>query len=136
MRRNFLKLLAISVLAAGLAACAPPTHEVDACTQGSVSRIYLGQDTPSGAVTTAQWQRFVIEAVTPRFPDGFTVLAAHGQWRAADGAIRQEDTLVLEIVHDDGPLLRSRVRAIADEYKRRFAQQGVLVTQSPLMRCS
>ena len=136
MRRDFLKLLAIAVLAAGLAACAPAKQEVGACTQGSVSRMYLGQDTPSGAVTPAQWQRFVIEAVTPRFPDGFTVLAAHGQWRAADGAVRQEDTLVLEIVHDDGPLLRSRVRAIAEEYKRRFAQEGVLVTRSPLMRCS
>jgi hypothetical protein len=135
MKHRFMSILAVLALALWLAACGPQAP-LEGCTHGSISRIYLGQDTPTGAVTDAQWQRFVIEAVTPRFPEGFTVLAAHGQRRAPDGAVRQEDTVVLEIVHDDSPLPRSRVRAIADEYKRRFAQHGVLVTQSPLIRCT
>lgn len=31
-------------------------------------------------VAQAHWQRFLDEEVTPRFPGGFTVLNAYGQW--------------------------------------------------------
>ncbi len=106
------------------------------CTAGTLSRMYLGQDTPTGPVTPAQWQRFVTEVVTPQFPNGFTVIDAKGQWRDADGTIKHEDTRVLEIVHNDSPQLQARVRALAHAYKRTFSQQSVLMSQLPTLQCS
>lgn len=118
-----------------LAGCsAPPAGET--CTAGSVSRLYLGLNTPTGVVTETQWQGFVAETVTRHFPDGFTVLAAQGQWRAPDGTNHQETTRVLEVVHDDDPRNRTRVQAVAHDYKRRFAQESVLVTRAPVRQCS
>jgi hypothetical protein len=106
------------------------------CTAGTLSRTYLGQDTPTGAVTPAQWQRFVAEVVTPQFPSGFTVIDAKGQWRDVDGSTKHEDTRVLEIVHDASPQMQARVRALAHAYKRTFAQQSVLMAQVPTLQCS
>jgi hypothetical protein len=73
--------------------------------------------------------------VTPRFPDGFTVLDAQGQWRAADGSVRKEATRVIEVVHSDDPRTRARVRSVAVDYQHRFAQQSVLVSTSPTYQC-
>jgi hypothetical protein len=106
-----------------------------ACSEGVMSRLYFGQATPSGAVTEAQWQAFVADSVTPRFPAGFTELRADGRWRDDRGAVIEERTRVVEIAHDTAPATRQRVRAIAFDYQHRFAQQSVLVTQSRTVYC-
>lgn len=123
------------LLALMLTACGPHAP-IQQCGNGSVTRIYMGQATPSGKVTDAEWQQFINETVTPRFPEGFTVLSAQGQWRASDGGIHQEDTRVLEIVHSDEPEAQAQVRALAHAYKRRFSQESVLLTQLPSFHCS
>jgi hypothetical protein len=117
-----------------LTACSPHPR-AERCAAGAVARLYLGQATPTGVVSEAQWQRFVIDAVTPRFPDGFTVLDGKGQWRAPDGVIRQESTRVLEIAHDGTPLTQARVRAVAKAYEHQFSQHSVLVTQALSSLC-
>ena len=40
-----------------------------------------------GEVGEAAWRRFLDREVTPRFPDGFTVIDASGQWRSP-GAVK------------------------------------------------
>jgi Protein of unknown function (DUF3574) len=128
---------AFAITLAGLLISGCTAHQsVDPCTTGQISRLYFGQRTPDGFVTDVQWQRFINEAVTPSFPDGFTVLDAHGQWRNADGLVEREATRVLEIVHDQNPFTRERVHALAKDYKRRFAQHSVLVVQVPSYQCS
>ena len=138
-KRHWTAALAVpavsALLALTLAACGPYAP-IQQCANGSVTRLYMGQATPSGHVTDAEWQQFITETVTPRFPEGFTVLNAHGQWRGPDGGIRQEETRVLEIVHDDDPQSQAQVRALAHAYKRRFSQESVLLTQSPSYQCS
>jgi hypothetical protein len=47
----------------------------------------------------------------------------------------EEETRIVEIAHDRSPLARDRVRAVAVDYKRRFAQQSVLVTQFESVQC-
>jgi hypothetical protein len=123
------------VLASLLVSGCTADQSADPCTTGQISRLYLGQRTPDGFVTDVQWQRFINEAVTPSFPDGFTVLDGHGQWRNAEGLLERETTRVLEIVHDQNPFTRERVHALANDYKRRFAQRSVLVTQVPSYQC-
>ena len=56
-------------------------------------------------------------------PAGFTELQAQGHWRDDRGTIIEEDTRIVEIVHDGARLSRERVRAVAADYKHRFAQQ-------------
>lgn len=94
--------------------------------------LYFGAAKPGGgAVTREEWDRFVGEVVTPRFPGGFTQWDASGRWKAADGAVVHEATHVLAIVHPPGPQSEANVRAIASEYKSRFHQEAVLRVRSP-----
>lgn len=118
-----------------LGACSQ--HEaVDPCFIGQISRVYLGQQTPSGAISDADFQQFITDVVTPKFPSGFTLLSGEGQWRGKAGEMHREATRVLEIAHDHNPYTRARVHDLANDYKRRFAQQSVLVTQVPSYQCS
>ena len=107
----------------------------DSCAEGMVSRLYFGQATPMGAVTSAQWRAFVAQSVTPRFPAGFTELQAQGHWRDDHGTVVEEETRIVEIAHNGASLSREHVRAVAAEYKRQFAQQSVLVTQFRSFQC-
>lgn len=93
-----------------------------------VDRLFFGRSIPNSTdvVTEAEWQRFVDEVVTPRFPAGLTIIAARGQWRGENGAIAAEPVYVLEIAHPRGAKMDVSLRAIAAEYKRRFRQEAVL----------
>jgi Protein of unknown function (DUF3574) len=64
------------------------------------------------------------------------VLAAEGLWRGTNGEMQHEATRVLEIAHDQNPYTRARVHELANDYKRRFVQYSVLVTQVPSYQCS
>jgi hypothetical protein len=108
---------------------------VGACPKGVMSRLYLGQATPNGIVDETQWRAFVAESVTPRFPAGFTELLAQGHWRDSRGTINQEQTRIVEIAHSNAPLVRESVRAIAADYRHRFAQESVLITELPTFQC-
>ena len=74
-------------------------------------------------------QRFLDDWVTPRFPDGLTVLQASGQWRGANGKIVEEPSRVLYLVHPGDEASERKVEEIASEYKRRFDQEAVLRTR-------
>jgi hypothetical protein len=41
-------------------------------------------------INDQEWQGFVDQEVTPRFPDGLTVVQAYGQWRNQAGRITKE----------------------------------------------
>lgn len=107
----------------------------DSCNEGVVSRLYFGQTTPTGVVTEKEWREFILESVTPRFPSGFTELQAQGRWRDGRGSIIDEATRIVEIAHDGAPITNARVRVIAADYKGRFAQQSVLITQFASFQC-
>ena len=77
-------------------------------------------------VDDAAWDTFLGDTVTPRFPDGLTVLDARGQWRDSEGLVRKERSKLLVILappDDDG---MRRIDEISDEYERRFMQESVL----------
>ena len=120
--------LALAVCLPLLSACistAPLT-----CTGGMspkpVAELVFGRNIgPSLGVSEAAWRDFVDAEVTPRFPDGFTMLEARGQWR--DGAaIVRERSKVLVIALADETRDRAELAAIAEAYKARFRQQSVL----------
>jgi Protein of unknown function (DUF3574) len=119
-------LLLVLVLTA-CASMAPPTEE-----PVIADRLFCGLSIPGGGmVTDEEWTTFVSEVVTPRFPDGFTVWRADGQWRGPDGVTVSEPAMVIEIVHRISLDDDRAVMEIADEYRRRFRQQAVLRVSSP-----
>jgi hypothetical protein len=85
--------------------------------------LYFGTQKPEGGVVSeADWQQFLAEVVTPRFPGGFTTWEANGQWRDKSGVIEHERTHVLQIV-DPG---EGKLREIVAAYKRQFRQESVM----------
>lgn len=92
--------------------------------------IYFGTTMPGGVVTSSQWAEFLKSSVTPRFPQGFTVWRAYGQWRNPDGKIRQEESFVLSIAHPDDRPSNEAVLSIIGEYKSQFKQEAVLRVKS------
>lgn len=116
-----------------LSACtaAPP-----ACMVGNPAldaTLYFGRSIRGGgSVTDAQWQDFLAGSVTPRFPDGLTVLDGRGQWRQRDsGRIVGEPSTVVVIVTDDSPVTRERLDAIRREYRALFQQESVGLVTNP-----
>jgi hypothetical protein len=119
------------LLATGCAGTGP-TVEPTPGTQALVrSELFFGRLKPDGSVVTdAEWRAFVAEHVTTRFPDGFTVIDALGQYRGRDGQIKEEPTKVLLIVHGPEPRLRAAIQELRDVYRRLFQQESVLLIES------
>jgi len=107
-----------------LSACTPPPAFVQ-------TTLYLGRSVPGGGeVSDAALARFVAEEITPRFPEGFTLLDGAGAWRdRASGETIRERTMILVVLHP--PARRGAVEEIAAAYARRFGQQSVLRVESP-----
>ena len=78
-------------------------------------------------VSDADWTSFVDTEITPRFPDGFTVFEANGQWRARDGAIARERSKMLLIVTAGASGVDRKLADIRQVYRQRFKQQSVLL---------
>lgn len=125
-------LLALAAYATACTHLPAPRARI-ACEPGDRAMVrdalYFGRNRPgSGSVSDAEWATFLADAVTPRFPDGFTVHAAQGQWRGANGAIERESS---KLLHDGNAAALQRISAIADEYRTRFRQEAVLRERSP-----
>ena len=77
-------------------------------------------------VSEAQWTRFVDREISPRFPDGLTVLEAKGQWRDPDrNRIVREPSKLVQIVLPGKAEDQQRLNEIAEAYKKKFRQQAV-----------
>ena len=88
--------------------------------------LYFGLARPKGSVSELEWQIFLRDEVTRRFPDGLTVWEAAGQWRTSAGNIDHEQTKVLLLVHPDTATARQSVMAVIEAYRKTFEQQSVL----------
>ena len=127
MRTAMFVSLAIIVMT--VAACADVDTPV--CSDGSDRfvryELFMGRSSDSVEVVDgAAWEAFLEDTVTPRFPDGLTVLDARGQWRGSEGLVQKERSKILVIlVSPDDDSVRL-IDEISDEYKRRFSQESVL----------
>src|SRR4029079_15092373 len=60
-------------------------------------------------VSEQEWRDFVDHEITPRFPNGLTLLDAHGQWRGEDGNVVREPSRVLILLHPPGEDAESKI---------------------------
>jgi len=81
-------------------------------------------------VTDRLWQIYVDRELTPRFPEGFTVVDGKGQWREDDAIMREASKIVI-VVTADSAEVRTRIAAAMNAYIKQFRQKSVgLVTQA------
>ena len=119
--------LLVLLAAPGSRADAPP------CPAGTERfaeyRLFFGRSRDGvEVVTDAEWRAFLAEEITPRFPDGLTVVDAAGQWRGPTGTIERERTKMLIVLAPPGKEGMRYTGEIADAYKRTFGQSAVLRT--------
>lgn len=84
-----------------------------------------------GAVEPDAWRDFLEKNVTPKFPAGFTVYEAYGQWRSPQGEIRSLPSRVLVILHPPDSASESGIEAIRKDFKDRFHHVSVLRATAP-----
>jgi hypothetical protein len=111
-----------------------------------LSRIYCGRKVPPQHVRTLPdgsvdmramfisdrtVGQFIEQVVAPAFPDGFTVLPdAVGAWRDMNtGATYREPSFIVEVAH--GSADASRVRHVAETWKKWTQQDAVMVVTAP-----
>lgn len=134
------KLLSVLVLGAtalaGCASIAPSEPEAaNLCPAGQAdmrtAQLFFGRNIGEKAsVSEADFQKFVDEEVTPRFPQGLTVLDGGGQWQGAENRLIREASKVVVLVFPKGEGRMAKVEEVRKAYKQRFRQESVLtVTQ-------
>jgi len=83
-------------------------------------------------VSNAAWARFADREIAERFPDGFTVIDARGQWRDPDRhRIMREPSKLVQIVLPGRAEDQQHLDEIAAAYKERFRQQSVAIIVRP-----
>jgi uncharacterized protein DUF3574 len=128
-----LRGLVLAVGLASLAGCVSTTTvSGPACPVGQEARrtaeLFFGRNVAGqSAVSEADFRKFMDEEVTPRFPDGLTVLDGGGQWRGDENRLIREASKVVLIVLPKGSAASSRLDAVRNAYKARFHQDSVLL---------
>jgi len=102
------------------------------------TELFFGSNKPDGTVVTeAEFQMFLNDVITPRFPDGLTLLTGLGQFRGSDGAIQRERSMVLILLYPVEAARSSgqKIEEIRDAYEKKFNQESVLRADEPLPEC-
>ena len=93
----------------------------------SRTELYFGLSRTGGPdVTEEEFQAFLDTVVTPRFPDGLTLLTGDGQFRGSSGVIVQERSKLLILFYPWSNARHRAVERIRALYKAAFQQEAVL----------
>lgn len=97
------------------------------------TELYFGSERPGPDVSRREFARFLDEEITPRFPDGLTLLSGRGQFREADGKIVEETSFVLILFapYEDRAESSALVEEIRRLYVSEFNQESVLRVDDP-----
>ncbi len=116
--------LAGCVTAPKMAAC--PAGQ----SQMRTAQLFLDAKAPA-RLNDADLRRFVQQEVTPRFPDGVTVVDGGGKWKGAENRMIRDAAKVVLIVLPARGDPQPRVEAIRAAYRTRFKQDSVVVMPPP-----
>jgi hypothetical protein len=146
-------ILLVTLLAVSLTGCArqnppvpataatAPTLSGDSAHPGQTSgwvdtKLYFGlgpADRPEQGVSEAKWRAFLDREVTPRFPDGLSVVEVYGQWQGAKETVPERLRSKLLIVdYQDSKENRDKVEAIRLAWKKLTGDQSVLRVTQPV----
>jgi len=123
------------------ASATAPTLSGDPAHPGRTSgwvdtKLYFGlgpADHPEQGVSEAKWRDFLDREVTPRFPDGLSVVEVYGQWQGAKQSSPERLRSKLLIVdYPDTQENRDKVEAIRSAWKKMTGDQSVLRVSQPV----
>ena len=116
----------VSAVAADTARHRPAAQEIWARTE-----LYFGSSKPGGEVTESEFTEFVDRFITPRFPDGLTLLTGYGQFLGSNGILIKERSKVLILFYPFQLKNANRlIEEIRTKYKDKFEQESVLRVDS------
>ena len=93
----------------------------------SRTELFFGLSRPGGIVSEEEFKTFVDLHVTPRFPDGLTLLSGIGQFRDASNAILVEGSKLLILLYPRRDRdANAKIEQIRLDYRLAFQQQSVL----------
>ncbi|MET3651404.1 DUF3574 domain-containing protein [Dyella japonica] len=99
------------------------------------TRLYFGlgpADDTSRGVNEQAWRQFLDAEVTPRFPEGLSVLDVYGQWQGkGQGTPERLRSKMLVIDYPDSPSNRDKIEAIRAAWKQRTGDQSVMRVTQP-----
>ncbi len=104
----------------GPSGCAPPLAPAVQV------ELYFGLATKGREIDGTEWAAFLSAEVTPRFPDGLSVVDVAGQYRNPSGRITREPSKLLIVIVPDGTTHLAKVQAVVDAYRKQFDQLSVL----------
>jgi hypothetical protein len=93
------------------------------------TELYFGTAKPDGsAVTEAEFESFLDAQITPRFPEGLTLVSALGQFLNSSGVIIQENSKLLILLYPANlrKANNAKIEEIRNAYKDLFQQESVL----------
>jgi len=127
-----MKALGAAILMLGLAGCM--TVPRSACPAGQAqlrtAQLFLSARPPA-KITDSDIRKFVDAEVTPRFPQGVTVVDGGGQWRGDENRLIREAAKVVLIVLPEKGDPAGKVQAVRAAYRSRFKQDAVVVLPPP-----
>jgi hypothetical protein len=89
--------------------------------------LFFGRDISGvSEVSEQQFQSFVDNEITPRFPDGLTIFETQGQFQDSTGTVVEESSKVVSLIIEDTESNEVAIDEIASEYIKQFQQESVL----------
>ncbi len=99
------------------------------------TKLYFGlgpADQPQKGIGEAEWRAFLDKEVTPRFPDGLSVVDVYGQWQGKnETAPERLHTKMLIILYPDTQENRDKIDALRAAWKQKTGDQSVLRVTEP-----
>jgi hypothetical protein len=129
----------VLLCAFGLAACdtfapkaAAPVCPAAGQGRYTIVQLFFGRDISGrGPITETEWNDFVVRAITPQFPDGFTVIDGAGQYYDQEkGTLIREPSKILLVAADPDSDLKTRIGSVIGAYRAQFQQRSVGVITS------
>jgi Protein of unknown function (DUF3574) len=134
--RRALRVTGATAAAMAIAGCAAPPGTCILPTQKPMLEVdfFFGRDIAGRLpLSDSEWADFAAQEITPRFPDGFTVIDAKGQWlNPGSSAMNREASKVVRVVVPGGGNISARVQAVSSAYRLRFHQDAVGVVSAPV----
>jgi hypothetical protein len=98
--------------------------------------LLFGLSRPDGrSVSSAEFDQFLSDVVTPLFGDGLTVVDGSGQYRTSAGLLIRESSKVLVLIYPDVTDTRDRINRVIAQYRSRFQQESVAWIRTPALVC-
>jgi hypothetical protein len=99
------------------------------------TKLYFGLgplDRPERGVSEAEWHDFLDKQVTPRFPDGLSVVDVYGQWQGKQQTTPERlRSKMLIIDYPDTQENREKIEAIRAAWKQMTGDQSVMRVTHP-----